>query len=63
MDLKQLADILITVGGLALAIMYVTGGFIVNLYLSQYGVTQYQILKVKYVVEVTKDIVKAIRYC
>ncbi|HET60446.1 MAG TPA: hypothetical protein ENN32_08780 [Chloroflexi bacterium] len=48
MSVKQVIDILISIGGLALAVTYVTGGLIVNLYLSRYGITQYQILKIKY---------------
>lgn len=48
MSIKQVIDILISTGGLALAVTYVTGGLIVNLYLSRYGITQYQILKIKY---------------
>jgi hypothetical protein len=50
MEIQQLIDLLISAGGLALAVTYVTGGLIVNLYLSQYGIMQYQVLKVKYLV-------------
>jgi hypothetical protein len=36
--------------GLVVAITYVIGGLIVNLHLSRYGITEYQILRVKYLV-------------
>lgn len=50
MNIEQVIDILVSGGGLALALTYVTGGLIVNLHLAQYGITQYQVLKVKYLV-------------
>jgi hypothetical protein len=39
---------MISISGFALAVTYVAGGLIVNLHLSRYGITQYQVLKVKY---------------
>ncbi len=50
MDIAKVVDILISVGGLALGSIYVIGGLIVNLYLSRYGIIQYQVLRVKYLV-------------
>jgi hypothetical protein len=43
-------ETLIGVSGLLLGATYVIGGLIVNLRLSRYGVTQYQVLRVKYLV-------------
>ena len=50
MEIKQTIDIVISVSGFALAVVYIVGGLIVNLHLSRYGVTQYQIVKIKYLV-------------
>lgn len=50
MDIAKLVELLISLAGLALGATYVVGGLIVNLHLSHYGVTQYQVLRVKYLV-------------
>lgn len=50
MDIAKIVDTLISVVGLALGSTYVIGGLIVNLHLSRYGITQYQVLRVKYLV-------------
>jgi len=49
-DIAKKIETLISLAGLALGATYVIGGLIVNLHLSRYGVTQYQILRVKYFV-------------
>lgn len=41
---------IVGVAGLAIGITYVAGGMIVSLHLSRYGVTDYQIVRVKYLV-------------
>lgn len=50
MDITRVIGIFINVAGLVLGVTYVIGGLIVNLHLSRYGVTEYQILRVKYLV-------------
>jgi hypothetical protein len=47
-DIAGAIDIIISLGGLILGSTYVIGGLIVNLQLSAYGITQYQILRIKY---------------
>src|SRR4051812_9599239 len=41
-------ETLLSSAGLILGLVYVVGGLIVNLSLSQYGVTGYQVLRAKY---------------
>jgi hypothetical protein len=43
-------QLITSVGALLLGAAYVIGGLIVNLHLSRYGVTEYQVLRVKYLV-------------
>lgn len=50
MDIGKVIETVISVAGLALGATYVIGGLIVNLHLSRYGITQYQVLRVKYLV-------------
>ncbi|MGB8646494.1 MAG: hypothetical protein WCF84_14745 [Anaerolineae bacterium] len=44
----EFLQFLISTFGVALALLYVIGGLVVNLYLSRYGLTEYQIVRVKY---------------
>lgn len=50
MNIKQLVDILVSAIGSIVAVTYLVGGLIVNIHLSRYSITQYQIVKVKYLV-------------
>ncbi len=45
MDFSSLES-LISFAGVALGATYLVGGLVVNLHLSRYGVTEYQILRV-----------------
>ncbi len=49
MDTQALQNIT-TIGALILGSAYVIGGLIVNLHLARYGITEYQVLRVKYLV-------------
>ncbi|HLY29079.1 MAG TPA: hypothetical protein VKQ72_22225 [Aggregatilineales bacterium] len=49
MDAQVLQNIT-TIGALILGSAYVVGGLIVNLHLARYGITEYQVLRVKYLV-------------
>lgn len=50
MDITNFLQTLIGVSGLVLGATYVVGGLIVNLHISRYGIIQYQVLRVKYLV-------------
>lgn len=50
MEITTIISTIISTTGLILGATYVIGGLIVNLYLSRYGITQYQIIRVKYLV-------------
>lgn len=50
MDIAKILQVLIGISGLALGATYVVGGLIVNLHISRYGITQYQVLRIKYLV-------------
>lgn len=49
MDIQMIQTIT-SAAALLIGTAYVFGGLIVNIYLSQYGVTEYQILRIKYLV-------------
>jgi hypothetical protein len=50
MLITEAIQLITSVVALILGVAYVTGGLIVNLHLAHYGVTEYQILRVKYLV-------------
>ncbi len=50
MPITELIKNLASIIALVIGITYIIGGLIVNLYLTRYGVTEYQILRVKFLV-------------
>lgn len=48
MNISTLVSTLLSTTGLLLGITYIVGGVIVNLHLSRFGITQYQVIRVKY---------------
>ncbi len=46
----ELIQLIVSISALSLSFLYLTGGLIVNLNLSRHGLTEYQILRVKYLV-------------
>src|SRR4051812_26951097 len=50
MVFAEAIQLITSVAALILGVAYITGGLIVNLHLAHYGVTEYEILRVKYLV-------------
>jgi len=50
LDIAKTVETVISVVGFVLGTTYLIGGLIVNLHLSLYGITQYQVLRIKYLV-------------
>lgn len=48
MEFSTLVSTLLSTTGLLLGMTYLVGGVIVNLHLSRFGITQYQVIRVKY---------------